>query len=83
MAQLNESTLRDMRNAAAQTLVGSGAAALTAADVPDDIKTFFCAHWDEVKTLLQYLADKIGGIAGFAVRALIAAGDALKGSICG
>ncbi|HEX5181874.1 MAG TPA: hypothetical protein VFW19_01855 [Allosphingosinicella sp.] len=83
MAQLSESNLRDMQNAAAQILVGGGAAALTAQDVPDDIKTFFCAHWDEVKALLQYIADKVGGIAGWAVRAIIAAGDVLKGSICG
>lgn len=84
MTQLNESDRQQMQTLAAQALVGDESAALKAAAAVDigDIRDFFCKNWPEIKKVLQFIAENVGGIVRAAIRAVIAAGDFLQGRIC-
>ena len=86
MAQLSESDRRELQSVVAQALAGGGEEAMTAEaaslDV-DDIKEFFCANWPQMKKVLQFIGDTVGGLVRVAIRAVIAAGDFLYGRICG
>ncbi len=44
-------------------------------------KDLICQHWGTVKTVLEFIAGQVGAI-GWAIRAIIAAGDFLHGRIC-
>lgn len=47
-----------------------------------DPQQFFCEHWDEIKPVLKWIADKIGGIPAVVIKGVIAAGDFLHSQVC-
>lgn len=53
-----------------------------AAAMPDDLKAFFCEHWPRIKQVLQFIGDRLGGIARTVVKGIISAGDLLHRVIC-
>lgn len=83
MAEQPNYDVQALQQAFSKALAGPTPAPATAADIPvDDILKFFCEHWDEIKKVLQFLAEEIGGIAVIVVKAIIIAGDLLRSQVC-
>jgi hypothetical protein len=48
----------------------------------DDVRDFFCKHWNEIKAVIQLLCDRIGGLAKIICPVLIGLGDRLHDTLC-
>lgn len=84
MAQLSESERKEAQALAADALVSGesvSAESTTEADL-GDAKDLFCRNWPMIKKVLQFIADKVGGVVAGFVRAVIVAGDFLHRRIC-
>jgi len=62
---------------------GAGAADASAEALgADDVRRFFCEHWDDIKKVIRFLADRLGGTAKIVAEILIRLGDRLFRTLC-
>jgi|GEM_PF-6244281 predicted N-acyltransferase len=81
MAELSMSDRQELARVVGEALVNDDGQDLAAAVDMTSAKELFCRHWTIVKQVLQFLAGQIGPV-GWAIKAIIAAGDFLHGRIC-
>jgi predicted N-acyltransferase len=81
MAELSMSDRQELARVVGEALVNDDGQNLAAAADMASAKELFCRHWAIVKQVLQFLAGQIGPV-GWAIKAIIAAGDFLHGRIC-
>ena len=79
MAELSASDRQELSRVVGEALLSEDSITATA-DVAGG-KDIFCNNWSTVKAVLQFIAGQVGAI-GWAIRAVIAAGDFLHGRIC-
>ena len=75
MAELGQEPRQEAQRIAAQALVGdmpAGAERLFSRAGLDHAKPFFCEQWDEIRKVLQFLGDTVGGVVKRVVKALFA-----------
>ncbi len=81
MAELTQQDRQELSRLVGEALLDEGNnLAASGAEIAGG-KDLFCQHWNTVKSVLQFIAGQVGAI-GWAIRAIIAAGDFLHGRIC-
>jgi hypothetical protein len=81
MAELSASDRQELSRLVGEALIADEASTSGAYADAAGGKDLFCQHWSTVKTVLQFIASQVGAI-GWAIRAVVAAGDFLHGRIC-
>lgn len=82
MAELSASDRQELSRIVGEALISEQPDALRMETTESaGAKDLFCQHWPMIKSVLKFIAGQIGGI-GWAIKALIAAGDFLHGRLC-
>jgi hypothetical protein len=82
MAELSASDRQELSRVIGEALMAEDTSSQPQAEsLTGGGKELFCQHWALVKQILQFIAGQVGPI-GWAVRAIVAAGDFLHGRIC-
>ena len=84
--QLSESDRAELTRAVGEAMMSDDSAAarsdeMTAAGT-EDVRDFFCEHWDEIRKVLLFIADQVGGIVRYGIKGVIVAGDFLRRRVC-
>ncbi len=79
MQDLSESERQELRRVVGEALLSEDEA--VQAEIAGDAKEVFCRNWQTVKQVLQFISSYVPGIGKY-VRAIIAAGDFLYGTVC-
>ncbi len=83
--QLSESDRAELTRAVGEAMMSDDSAAARgemSAAATEDARNFFCEHWDEIRKVLLFIADQVGGIVRYGIKGVIVAGDFLHRRIC-
>ena len=84
--QLSESDRAELTRAVGEAMMSDDTAAVRGFDMAgvdtQDVGNFFCEHWDEIRKVLLFIADQVGGIVRYGIKGVIVAGDILHRRLC-
>jgi hypothetical protein len=84
--QLSESDRAELTRAVGEAMLTDDSAAARgdemSAAATEDVRDFFCEHWDQIRKVLLFIAEQARGMVRIVIKIVITAGDFLRGRLC-